>query len=626
MATTPIPPPPPPSTALATSAAPAAADAVATPFSNPARQANAADSPRPAHEGLATARPPTADEELSTPPPPPTDEKPSTPPPPPFADEKLSTPPPPPPADEEPSSPTPAAAFEEPSSPPLPVANAKRSSESSLAADAKPSMVSPTAAEEEPSMPPPPTDAAAKPAPPREVRKLKRKAIIIRKSIPKDTSIAASDELVDKGHNVGEAAAKKPASVCDAVDAYETLLQEEMVRAGTLVVKLAANTDAREVEEGTSMATEKDELGMSERRRRMMTEVFVGGLNWDVEEEDVRAVFAKAEEITEVRMIVDAMTRKSKGYCFVCYRERAQAKKAIAELNKVKICGKPCRVEALDGSDKILLGNINKKWKKKDIMKLLQKIGVENIDTVTLMADSNNPGYNLGYAFLELETNRDALMAYRKLSRKGIFGRCLNITVAWAETLSDPDEAEMRKVKSVFVEGTPTSWDHAKMTEIFKKYGKIQRVVLSRDVQSSKRSDFAFVHYTTHEAAILCLESFDQEQLAENDSKVNIKVSLARPVRKGKQKKRDIKNSNSEKGKIKIAQMVMIPLIPRGVILVLDMSVSPIQQLQDMVHHPVLFLCVIHIIMAAADIQQVHLHYGLTKPSIHSEVRQADSS
>jgi RNA recognition motif-containing protein len=74
-------------------------------------------------------------------------------------------------------------------------------------------------------------------------------------------------------------------------------------------------------------------------------------------------------------------------------------------------------------------------------------------------------------------------------------------------------------VKAVFVEGVPISWDEAKMKEIFKKYGKIEHVVLSRDLRS-KRNDFAFVHYTTHEAAVLCLESFDAEQLTENGSKV----------------------------------------------------------------------------------------------------------
>lgn len=79
-------------------------------------------------------------------------------------------------------------------------------------------------------------------------------------------------------------------------------------------------------------------------------------------------------------------------------------------------------------------------------MKLLQKVGVENIDVVTLVADSTNPGCNRGFAFLELETYRDAQIAYRKLSKKDVFGKGLNIRVDWAEPLNGPDEKQMQKV------------------------------------------------------------------------------------------------------------------------------------------------------------------------------------
>ena len=71
------------------------------------------------------------------------------------------------------------------------------------------------------------------------------------------------------------------------------------------------------------------------------------------------------------------------------------------------------------------------------------------------------------------------------------------------------------------MEGVPNSWDQAKMKEIFKKYGKIELVVLSRDMRLTKRNDIAFIHYTIHEAAVFCLQSFDGEQLTENGSKVS---------------------------------------------------------------------------------------------------------
>ena len=50
------------------------------------------------------------------------------------------------------------------------------------------------------------------------------------------------------------------------------------------------------------MCIEKEgELGMSERQMRVTTEVFVGGLDREVKEEDVRA-----GETIEVRMVKDA--------------------------------------------------------------------------------------------------------------------------------------------------------------------------------------------------------------------------------------------------------------------------------------------------------------------------------
>jgi len=66
-------------------------------------------------------------------------------------------------------------------------------------------------------------------------------------------------------------------------------------------------------------------------------------------------------------------------------------------------------------------------------MQIMKLHGAENIDTVTLMADCNNPVHNCGYAFIGLGTNRHTLMAYRKLSKTSVFGRCLNVTVVWAD-------------------------------------------------------------------------------------------------------------------------------------------------------------------------------------------------
>lgn len=47
------------------------------------------------------------------------------------------------------------------------------------------------------------------------------------------------------------------------------------------------------------------------------TKLYVGNLSYDVTQEQMRELFAQAGEITEVTIITDRETGRSKGFCFV---------------------------------------------------------------------------------------------------------------------------------------------------------------------------------------------------------------------------------------------------------------------------------------------------------------------
>ncbi|CAK9181054.1 unnamed protein product [Ilex paraguariensis] len=305
------------------------------------------------------------------------------------------------------------------------------------------------------------------------------------------------------------------------------------------------------------------EMEALERRRRRKTEIFVGGLDKDVKEEDIRKVFEEVGEVTEVSLVMNGKTGKNRGFAFVRFASFADARTALAKYSKVEICGKRCGALPVEGNDTIFLGNIDKKWKSEDVVTLLQEIGIEKIDEVTVKADPNNLEYNRGFAFLELETSKDAQIAYNKLQKKGAFGKHLRIKVEWAKPLIEPGEEEMRKlekpaiwVKSVYAEYIPSTWDEEKyipstwdeekVIDYFKKFGEIENVALAKDLHSSKRKDFAFVNYATREAALACIEAFNSEQLNDEGSKANMKVSLAKPISKGKQIKHVPNTSSKE--------------------------------------------------------------------------------
>jgi len=71
---------------------------------------------------------------------------------------------------------------------------------------------------------------------------------------------------------------------------------------------------------------------VKERRKRKEIEIFVGGLDKDATEDDLRKVFSKVGEITEVRLLMNSQTKKNKGFAFLRFATVEQAKRACTEL------------------------------------------------------------------------------------------------------------------------------------------------------------------------------------------------------------------------------------------------------------------------------------------------------
>lgn len=71
---------------------------------------------------------------------------------------------------------------------------------------------------------------------------------------------------------------------------------------------------------------------VKERRKRKEFEVFVGGLDKDATEADLRKAFTEVGEVTEVRLMMNPQTKKNKGFAFLRFATVEQAKRAVTEL------------------------------------------------------------------------------------------------------------------------------------------------------------------------------------------------------------------------------------------------------------------------------------------------------
>ncbi len=74
------------------------------------------------------------------------------------------------------------------------------------------------------------------------------------------------------------------------------------------------------------------------------TKVYVGNLPFGVSEEDLKELFSSYGEISEVSLITDKFSGRSKGFGFVTFANKENAEKAISEMNEKDVQGRALKV------------------------------------------------------------------------------------------------------------------------------------------------------------------------------------------------------------------------------------------------------------------------------------------
>ncbi|KAI0513723.1 hypothetical protein KFK09_009753 [Dendrobium nobile] len=290
-------------------------------------------------------------------------------------------------------------------------------------------------------------------------------------------------------------------------------------------------------EEGPRLDVE-EQLQISDmakaRKIKKEQEIFVGGLDRDAVEDDLRKAFEKVGEVVEVRLHKDYATNKNKGFAFVKFANKEHVARALEQMKNPLIRGKRCGIAPSEDNDTLFLGNICNTWTKDAVKRKLRDYGIDSVEGITLVPDTQNEGLSRGFAFLEFACHADAMAAYKRLQKPDvIFGHPERTAkVAFGEPLREPDPEVMAQVKSVFIDGLPPYWDEDQVKEHFKSYGEIERVVLARNMSTAKRKDFGFVNFTNHEAAVSCVEGVNDTELGDGKSKMKARARLANPLPK----------------------------------------------------------------------------------------------
>ncbi|XP_035274569.1 RNA-binding protein 47-like isoform X1 [Anguilla anguilla] len=250
-------------------------------------------------------------------------------------------------------------------------------------------------------------------------------------------------------------------------------------------------------------------------------EIFVGKIPRDVYEDELVPIFETVGRIYEMRLMMD-FDGKNRGYAFVMYTQKQEAKRAVRELNNYEVrpgrlLGVCCSVD----NCRLFIGGIPKTKKREEILEEVSKV-TEGVLDVIVYASAADKMKNRGFAFVEYESHRAAAMARRKLmpGRIQLWGH--QIAVDWAEPEIDVDEDVMETVKILYVRNLMMETSEEMLRQIFSQFnpGCVERV--------KKIRDYAFVHFASREDAVVAMDNLNGTEVEGSC----VEVTLAKPVDK----------------------------------------------------------------------------------------------
>src|SRR4051812_23644549 len=88
-------------------------------------------------------------------------------------------------------------------------------------------------------------------------------------------------------------------------------------------------------------------IGVAQRPKReplTPAKLFVGGLGWDITPEELRGAFSNFGNVTDVQILRDRATGRSRGFGFVTFEKHADADQAIKHMDGRELDGRSIKV------------------------------------------------------------------------------------------------------------------------------------------------------------------------------------------------------------------------------------------------------------------------------------------
>lgn len=182
--------------------------------------------------------------------------------------------------------------------------------------------------------------------------------------------------------------------------------------------------------------------------------LFIGDLSNEINDSELSHAFGEFGEVVEAKVIIDPLTKRSKGYGFISFKDIASAEVAIREMNgkvlgtrvikvnwaNLKSNGDTTQTTQSHGNRNVYIGNLSSDVTSEQIHDTFEAFG--EIQQVRLFAER-------GIAFVKFATHKSAAEAISNMNHKSGIGSNI-IKCSWGKEKQQPTPSQVEDVPPGF--------------------------------------------------------------------------------------------------------------------------------------------------------------------------------
>ncbi|VDK43953.1 unnamed protein product [Anisakis simplex] len=249
------------------------------------------------------------------------------------------------------------------------------------------------------------------------------------------------------------------------------------------------------------------------------SQIYVGKIPKEVYEDTLIPLFEEIGKMWDLRLMMDPLLGRNRGYAFVTYCDKEAALEAAKKYDGYEIVpGKKLKVNVSVANTRLFIGNIPKSKSKEEILAEFKEHAEGVVDCIVYSSpDGGENRKNRGFCFLDFNDHKTASDVKRKLHNGKIRPWNSELVVDWAEQQDEPDEETMSKVRVLYVRNLKEAVTEDQLREMFSAHGELER--------AKKIRDYAFIHFKEREAAVKAMQALNGTVL----EGIEIDISLAKP-------------------------------------------------------------------------------------------------